>query len=415
MADTALLQEELTKLGLWNHKDSAGRFRYRYQLTSGEFRLTNPMKDQLVEISTCVAAAQRVSRSIASNLQGRCNHLNRTESAFLQSIKASCGGYDFVTQDVGLSPIVKVDLMWDGNLFQIAEIDTYNPRGMAYALFLRQIHLAAGDSDAGHSAITETIRERLQGRKLVWLCSNVERYYAPVIQICADILNQNDISMRIVSELDVGDVCPDTGAGLVDEDEMLMIVPDRMHKNIEARKAAIAFALSHRDRMFVPYAPYMGSKLFLALLTNGSNNKYITEFLSGLIQPDEQELFSKYIPEACPVAKLFGREDFTAFGARGAYVLKAINDSGTKGVYMPHHPEYNSAVSDAVSRKRISYIAQRLTDQSPLTIGGDDHYVRVTAYVDARSGTFLDAELTGTGDDPLVHGTSTCIQLPAII
>lgn len=414
MAQINALQQALSDIGLWN-LDVDGRYRYRYRLTDGEFILTDEMKEQLDDIGVCVAAAQRASIDICSALEQKRPNYTGPESAIYQALRASCEGYPLVLENVTLSPLVKVDLMWDGDNFQIAEIDTYNPRGIAYALWLRYVHEQAGDANAERTTIVDTLKDVLAGDTLVWLYSARERYYMPVMKAAAQILAEYDVKLRVVAETDLRSVCPETGEGLLSSGEKLLIVPDRMHKNPQARDAAIGFALNHPERLVVPYAPHMGSKLLLSLLTNRDEYDVCNGLLSTLLTTHEQQLIDRFIPRAAIVAKRFcinGSGDALRYGPKS--VLKAISSSGTKGVYMPGNIEYDTVLEKAMKQKRIGYIAQSCVNQQPIQIAGENHYVRVTAYVDARNGTCLDAELTGTGNDPLVHGGENCIMLPAI-
>lgn len=428
MADPMNLQAELTKLGLWNATGPDGRLRYRYNLVPGEFRLTTDMNAQLSEIAVMTTGALRASASLSYDLgwahmaaqRPDGGPLTPKEAAFLKMLRAACGGYEFPYEYAKLPPIVKVDLAWDGYSFKVVEIDSYNPRGLAYALLLRYAHVEAGEQDALRDALLYTLHEHAPAGGYVWLYSERERYYAPVMAAASSILGKFGVTMRVVGESEVRSVCPNSGYGLLSDDEKLIIVPDRMHQNITVRNDLVSFVEAHPERVLVPYAPQLGAKSLMAFLTNGNGDPEIADWQAEHLDSAIVPLIEAYLPKTAILGRQFTKQSLPEFVERGEAVLKAVNSSGAKGVFMPHNwGEWETTLASARTQKTPNYIAQELVPQAQLMIDGVDgpeaHYVRVTAYVATEGdGYCIDAELTGTGDDPLVHGGPTCVQLPAI-
>ena len=428
MADPKNLEAELMKLGLWNATGPDGRVRYQYKLVPGEFRLTGDMRAQLSEIALMTTGALRASAQLSYDLgwghreaqQPGKKPLSPKEAAFLKMLRAACGGYEFPYEFPVLPPIVKVDLAWDGTSLRVVEIDTYNPRGLAYALWLRYIHVEAGELDALRDSLLYTLLEAAPSGGYVWLYSDRERYYTPVMKTAASILNKFGVKMRVVGERDVQSVCPNSGFGLLREDENLVIVPDRMHQNIAVRNDLVSFVQAHPDRTLMPYVPQLGAKSLMAFLTNGNEDPEIASWQQEYIDPAIVPFIDAYLPKTAVLGRQFTKLTLPDFVDSGEAVLKAINSSGAKGVYMPHGwDDWETALAIARGQKTPNFIAQELVEQQQMSIEGvsgpEDHFVRITAYVaTGGNGTCIDAELTGTGDDPLVHGGTSCIQLPAI-
>ncbi len=422
MADVIKLQTAIEQLGLWQATGDDGRHRYRYKLIPGTFRLTADMRQQLGDIASLTTGGLQASAALSAAL-GKISQagkqLTAKEAAILRMLKASCQGYHFAPEVQSLPPIVKVDLAWDGEQLQVLEIDTYNPRGLAYAFWLRHVHVQAGDTEAKHPVLLQALQAELGGgQDLVWLYSERERYYAPVLRAFAQVVGEYGINVRVVGEHQLPDDLSDTADGFLSENEKLLIVPDRMHDKIAARNALVQFALQYPERMLTPYVPHLGAKGLLAFLTNGNSDAEVAAWQDLYLSSAVKSLAGRYIPSAAILGKQFTRRDLPDFVADGQSVLKAINSSGAKGVYMPDASEHGSVLATARNQRNINFIAQKLIRQSPLLLEGcvaeESHLVRITAYVDTRTSRCLDAELTGTGSDPLVHGGSSCVQLPAI-
>lgn len=422
------LTAELQTLGLWDTQVD-GRYRYRYQLIPGAFTLTPEMRMQLQDIARFTQGALAASAALSKDLGERYQasvlsdgvQLTAKEAAFVKMLRASCGGYAFVPSNTAISPLVKVDLAWDGVRFQVVEIDTYNPRGLAYALWLRHAHVCAGERVALQHGLVYTLLSLVPTcGKLVWVYSERERYYAPVLEAAAQVLAAYGVSLQVVGESSVNSFCSVTGAGLLEPGDKLVIVPDRMHSNIPLREKLIAFALQYPERVLVPYVPHLGAKGLLAFLSNANNDPEIAAWQGAHLAPDTKVLADAYLPKTALLSKQFTKIELPAFAQESAGVLKAINSSGAKGVYMPGSEGYDNQLAFARRQKVPNYILQATVAQQQLELqhkeGTRGHYVRVTAYVSTAGSApaCVDAELTGTGDDPLVHGGPSCVQLPAL-
>lgn len=429
VADVQKLETELTALGLWNAQGPDGRYRYRYRLIPGQFVLTNDMKQQLGDIAqltrnglfACVSLCVWLGAKHRDACESGGVPLTPAEASFYKMLKASCGGYEFGWYQQALPPVVKVDLAWDGSQFQVLKLDTYNPRGLAYALWFRYVHERSGEVEARHPALVEALRRAARGSELVWLYSERERYYAPVLQAFAKILTAKGVPVRVVAESQLPACTSTSIQNFLTADERLLIVPDRMSGNVATRIALVQFVLQCPEQVVFPCVPYLGCKGLLAFLTNGNRHEEIAYWQQRFIAREVQELAQQYIPEAVLLGKSVGTaRSVPEFVQTSRAVLKAINSSGAKGVTMPvgDAAEYQTVLASARTQKSPNYIAQRLIAQQPMMLDGssgpESHLVRVTAYVDTATGQCLDAELTGTGDDPLVHGGTECVQLPAI-
>lgn len=426
MADIVKLQQQLEQLGLWNAQGPDGRYRYRYRLVPGEFRLNAAMLHQLHDIAEVTTAVLTGATKLSQMLERRYQaarvgayQMKPEEASFCAMLKAACGGYTFMPEVAAVPPIVKVDLAWNGSSFQVVEFDSYNPRGLAYAFWLRYAHVQAGEYDAMRDNLLYALLERVRpGACLVWLYSDRERYYVPVLQAFAQVLHEFGVSVRIVGEHELPACSATTIETFLASDEQLLIVPDRMNQVVVARDALVNFAIRYPERVLVPFAPFLGAKGLLAFATNGNDNAVIATWQDQFLSPSVQTLVQSYVPSTALLGKRFSKYEVPDFVHEQAAVLKAVNSSGAKGVYMPGDAEYETVLSSADRHRAPNFIAQKLVPQQQVTIEGVDgteqHFVRVTMYVDTHRKVCLDAEVTGTGDDPLVHGGPSCVQLPAL-
>ena len=133
------------QIGLWNSPENFKR--YGYVLSPEVFTLNSKMQSQLTEIGLAVKAFQEGAKRLARYSFDKKETGKHTPSMLYRMFREALGGLPFVVSERNV-PICKVDLMIDtqGNL-KIAEIDAYNPRGIAYAMFLREMHNALGNFD----------------------------------------------------------------------------------------------------------------------------------------------------------------------------------------------------------------------------------------------------------------------------
>ena len=180
---------------------SANDTRYGYVLCPHPFRLDENHIAQLKEIGIAVADYIRGMKKLftyASQYQGS----HRIASTIYQICEQGSGGMPLLSP-AGNVPITKVDCMIDtlGNI-RIAEIDAYNPRGLSYVLFLRDIFPEAKNPFCG---ITDTLANCIGNKELIWVYANRERYYLTAFAQMQRIMRKYNINMHLYTDVEARD------------------------------------------------------------------------------------------------------------------------------------------------------------------------------------------------------------------
>ena len=388
--------------GYWS---SANDQRYGYILCPEPFFLERTLHEQLVAMGKTVATYVRGCKDVfmaAEQLAGR----DRSASWVYSMCKQAAGGLP-VMHDGRDIPITKVDCMIDqqGNI-QIAEVDAYNPRGIPFALFLRDTF---NDLQNPLNKLSDTLVAEAQGKDLLWVHAHRERYYQAIFTQMKRIMAGYGVTVSVA----------DATSATVISDQKIVMIPWGMDNSMELSVKAqlVAWYEKSPQRFIYPLLPWLGSKGLLAFASNGAGNQLIEAFIND----HAPEL--KHIREFVPSSVLIGKQFACAeqwLSSREAFVLKKHVSSGLKGVWVVD--KANPEFATAKTLHRTAYCLQDYVQQKTFslpyfadssTVKTDDWYVRLTAYI-AADGTLLDAEVTGRRS-PDVHGALDCIQLPCVL
>ncbi len=388
--------------GYWSTRNDQ---RYGYVLCPEPFRIPQRFFPQLTDIGILVADYHRGIKELFKFCLDHADY-NRTYASIARICKQATDGLPILIPERNI-PITKVDLMIDtDNRLRIAEIDSYNPRGIPFALFLRDIYR---DVPSPFCGITETIRNFACEDSFSWIYADKERYYSTAFKQMQRILSEEGIAMSVhnITELQK-----------FDPNSKTMIIPWGIGRPEELRgKEMLVQAYDENPEKFMfPLVPWTATKGLLGIVSNGYGNPEIEHLVENFYAGGNLNLFRTYTPPTVNISKQ-GKEKHWCYGKK--FVLKKNVSSGLKGVWIADttHEEFQKASNI----KRSTYIAQEFVEQRTFPIPyytekghvrTADWYLRLTAYIGAN-GEVLDTEITGR-QTPDVHGAPDCIMLPCV-
>jgi hypothetical protein len=303
-----------------------------------------------------------------------------------------------------IPPMIKVDLVQDvDGMYQIAEVDTYNPRGFGFAAMLEE----SLQSDLklrrfpGMEQLCRILKTNGVSDDTLWfvLVSEFERFYRPAYEIFSRALKRRGIHMPTISTHEVSSV-------FVNEHNYMkggvFSIPDTLFTEDPAIRTLLLE--KYRDKSLeavYPPVAYLGSKAFLPYL----------RMFAGM---------GEFLPKTRLVGKHYPEPENTDLFLK--QVLKATVSSGMKGVYFSDtDEEYPAVLEKARAQRNPSWILQEQVPQVPVPIivfddDGNrvtrDYYLRLTAYISVNG--IIDVEVTGRPDKK-VHGAPDCIQIPVVL
>jgi hypothetical protein len=395
--------------GFWDEKNPNEN--YRYVLSDDNFLLTERYKKQLNEIGKSIVSYLDLNERLAGVLE---KSQGQREFALLSHIiKKGNDGLPQVFKNAKSVPICKVDIMINKNdELKIAEIDAYNPRGLAYMMMLRDIYTSCVDvQHKMFPGVTKYLSENLSG-DTAWIYTEKERYYGRVIQVASEILKREktDLFPKMSSKVN----------GEIKMNQMILPFGMNQQGELEIKKGMLDLYNSQPEKFFYPLTPWLGSKGLLGIFSNPTSNNIINLLTSEM--EEETLLLKKYLPETVLVGKRF-KNDVRLFLEKHKFsVLKEHIASGMKGVWMPNNPNFNQNMVIAESAKWSNFVLQEFVDQKNFSLKyfnekgqyevRDDWYVRLIAYV-SNTGEIIDAEITAR-PEPDVHGAKDCLQIPCV-
>ena len=397
------LVEHHLDTGYWTSKNDP---RYGYLQSPKPFLLDQNLLCQLREVGQAVKAFHDGTYRMFDF--ANTNHdKNRVAAVIRQMSDQATGGLPLVGSNRPI-PISKVDIMIDvNNQLQIAEIDSYNPRGIPFALYLQELF----GNCSTFPGLTQTLIETMDGREdLQWLYAHKERYYEPIFLQMQRILLKEDITVHLANTND---------RVRVDQNIMNSIIPWGMNQpnEVENKELLLSHYNSNSSNFMYPLVPWIGTKGLLGIISNSAENQSIEDVVRNHFTTDQIDLIRKYLPQCSILGRRFPESTSWCNGRK--FVLKKNVSSGLKGVWFANtdHPEFKVATD----LKRTSYIAQSCVSQKRFVLpyylptGKINHaewYTRLIAYISA-TGEILDAEITGR-QSPDVHGAPDCIMIPCI-
>lgn len=399
-ADLGILRPHLDSYlegtGYWG--DAERRRRNAYVLSPCAYVITPEQKKQLDRLSTTTFSAVRTLSKYLSELAGE-RSLSNVDAQFLSLARTGLRGLLTPAEVAGSTPpVIKVDLVQDAcGVYQIAEVDAYNPRGFGYmALLDGTVPVSYKRSGPGVDAVADMMIAQERG-ETEWLIivADQERFYRPAFEVFCSALARKGVYARLVDEADIARAVFGAGA------QNVFVIPETLNQNVEGRAYLLDRYKKGDLRTFYPPAAYLGSKAFLPYLS-------------------QCEGMGEFIPACSLVSR---KTDPLAVCNGSPSVLKGVMSSGMKQViFSDADPDLHALkLAEARTLKRPSWIMQRLVEQKPIPIvvfddatglTERDYYLRITAYI-AESG-LIGAEVTGR-TDPKVHGAPDCIQIPTIL
>ncbi len=299
----------------------------------------------------------------------------------------------------GLPPIVKVDLVQDGEgRYFVAEVDAYNPRGLGYISFLEE-SLPSSLRWQRFPGVS-MVRDLLLQQSSTWtlIVSEFERYYEAAFQVFCQVMQKHGVDISLVCEQDLslGDLSRI-------ETRHVLLLPESFNRRPQVRDALLDLYRHGEIKLWYPPKAYLGSKAFLPFLAEHGMEEFIPKTM--LVGQKMNGAISAFVERNKPV------------------VLKGCMSSGMKQVVFSdlHAERFAGALELASQAKNPQWILQDQVPQAsiPVIIFDDegnrvtrDYYFRVIAHV-TKDGV-LDVEVTGR-PDRLVHGAPDCIQLPSIL
>lgn len=392
--------------GYWTAENNQN---YDYVLCPEPFFLTSKLESELYLVGKAVAAYHEGMEQIFDHAEtniGRTN--NRTVSLIHKILDQATDGMPKIRSVGKKIPLAKVDLMIDKNEnLKIAEIDSYNPRGIPYGIFLEDIYR---EYKRPFSSLVPFMDSISSNGELTWVYADVERYYLRIFSQMKRILAPDGIRINIVSSAD---------SEVFYDEEKILMVPSRMHKQneITAKNALLEKYALNSAKFAYPLHPWISTKGAMGLISNPAKCESLEEIVSSSFDKKGLEFLREKLPQTVALGKNspLGNTFFNG----SPFVLKKNISSGLKGVWVTDHNDQK--FKEATLLKNSSFVAQEFVDQKTYPIDyydqngnvkSADWYLRLTAYVD-QFGRVVDAEVTGRRT-PDVHGAPDCIMLPCI-
>lgn len=310
-------------------------------------------------------------------------------------------GYPYFT-DKKLPPIIKIDVIIDNSEFlKIVEIDSYNPRGISYAMLLNECY------QVGNSLLEQVIANELNTRKketFTWLYADRERYYLPSLQYFKNHLHSN---LNVEAALQNANDSEYQFA----EDTCFYIAPWGLSKpnEIGLKRKLISHYESNPQNFIVPMKPWLHNKLLLALPYSERVQSFAT---------DKQKTFASFtaMKKYLPITELVSKQT-KIDTLNGNLILKEGVSSGHKGVFFNHSSEFETILNTAIAQKKPSFLLQEEVSQKRFDLEyfdndgshkQDTFYCRFIAHYDSF-GQLLSVDLTGR-TSPLVYGSIDSVQ-----
>ena len=384
------LEEKLVSIGLWNTPEK--RKRHGYVLSPCGYLVSRRQQEELDSLAKSTYKALQVLEEVLCKIGRNTPRTQEEREIYSIANRSKCGLAVPGEFAPSIPPILKVDLVQtpEGH-FKIAEVDAYNPRGLAFMALLDATLPEGAPSYPGIFRLAQM----LGTDSITYLFSEKERYYEPVFKIWANLMKEAGIEMKIIreSELASGQELPG---------DRLFVIPDSLNYNIRLREDIIQRIRDGEIQVFFPPKAYLGSKGFMP-------------FLREL--PD----MHRFIPNTQLVSKK--HRDELHLNPGKEYVLKRLVSSGLKGVLFSDldPAEFSAELERQKKAKRASWILQEQVPQEPLSLKvfddeGNvvvkDYYLRITAQTTADG--ILGLDITGRTDRK-VHGAPDCIQIPAVL
>lgn len=393
------LEEYLKGVRYWT--DEFTRTRYQYILSPCAYGVGEKEREQLRELAVAVW------RGVSDLNKHLCRiaatkPLQNADVRFLKLAKlASCGLLLPASGREAIPPVIKVDLMRDhrGN-FRIAEVDTYNPRGLGFAALLEgTLEGLERSKFRGVVSFAEEMKKRQKEAGAVWaiLISREERFYDAPFAVLAERLSLRGVTTELVYE----PAEENKGAGWFPQKiTHALLIPESL-SSLSAK--AELLERYHRGTLTLLYPPlaYLGSKAFLPYLSRHPHAK-------------------AFVPKSDLVSRR--NDPFRLYASSQPPVLKGVMSSGMKQVIFAdlEPAAFWRQFTWARQTRNDAWMVQEKVPQAPVNIitfdeRGDrrkgDYYLRFTAYI-TKDGV-LDLMVTGRPDEK-VHGAKDCIQLPVI-
>ncbi|XLQ19694.1 MAG: hypothetical protein ACKUBY_03820 [Candidatus Moraniibacteriota bacterium] len=374
------IEQSLIECGLWDTPEK--RRRHNYILSPCAYLVTKQQQEQLLVIAKSVYAAietlDKVLIEIAKN-----KPRDRYEQELFSLASRACNGLAKPgVFSAGIPKVMKLDLMQTpkGD-FKIAEVDAYNPRGLAFMAILDE---TVKNLDLEQYSGLKGFAKMLRGQRYEYIYSEKEFYYLPAFEVMQKLLVNYGIDMPLVVESELETRSP----------KKAVIIPDSLTR---CSKDVRANLLDECETFFPPKA-YLGAKGFLPFLSN----------CDGM---------ENFIPKTQLVSK---RHEVDI---EGASILKATMSSGMKGILFSDldAEKFAKQLEQCSKAKKASWVLQKQVEQESLELKIFDnlgkikmkkYYLRITAQI-TKDG-ILGLDITGR-PDRIVHGAPDCIQLPAIL
>lgn len=395
------LESFLAESGYWG--SAQAKERYRYVLSPSAYVLTTSQKHDLERLAVSTHNAVQTLNARLCGIAARVSPDSHEDALLLRLgnvatrglLKPSAGEY-------AIPPVIKVDLVQDPDgRFFIAEVDTYNPRGLGFVALLEEsLSLGNGSSYGrfpGVRGVVELMQRDAVDSEWHLLVTEYERFYQTPFQIFANTLRKRfGITVHMLREEDVA-----SGRAVIPEGARLIVIPDSLNQHPEVRDTLVERERRGELKTLFPPVAYLGSKAFLPFLRSC-------------------EGMEEFIPKSALVGKKCKAAESTIDLAKPS-VLKATVSSGMKQVIFSDMDEgFELALAQARTLRNPSWILQEQVPQKsePVVVFDEDgqrtlghYYLRVTAYVAQDS--IVDVEVTGRPDRK-VHGAPDCIMVPVI-
>ncbi len=394
--------------------------KYHYILSPQPFVCSAFIKKQIDEIGIAVAGYLKGSELFLKDK----NHCKNNMIPSLRGSIISQTGFPLYQGNYRV-PLCKVDVMIDtSNRLKIAEIDAYNPRGIAFAAFIKDAYQGYTEHSFFPGAEKTLAEEVLKKEcsKLVWLYAHHERFYEIVFEQLQRIMLE-----KYAVEIITYDTDTFLAAKHMDE-TMFTMIPWGMRTPNEITVAQPTLSNLYEtspDRFLYSPTPSLGNKALMGLVSQIGNSEELEEMLKTYYSKEKLDLLREYLPSTVLVSRRY-KDDVRVFlNQNKACVLKANVSSGLKGVWVYDSIDdlnKNSKIESLMQEKKPNYTLQEFVHQKKFqlesysgdnnTLRTDDWYLRMTLQVDA-DGMVVDAEITGR-KTPDVHGAVDCIQIPCV-
>ncbi|MCH8986881.1 hypothetical protein IIA94_01795, partial [Patescibacteria group bacterium] len=357
------LERFLEESGYWKGER---RHTHRYILSPDIVELERACFDELAPVIHDCLSGFSVIAAIASTpvLQnGRTwGEIAKTITASFKGIPKFCDRFD-VLKPMLIPSVIKVDLMMDSDgHFWIAEIDAYNPRGIAYAELIRATQRITTPDAKLLPGVVPLLVEEITRRfgkvqHIVFLYSDIERWYLPSLEFLRSRFAQYGIDLIVVNEIEVEvQECNLTIPNLKKAPYLFMIFPT-LDKNLLLKEALAALYRAGEIDFIIPPKPFLSSKAMLALLSNTVQDPKMEAILRSHIKDDSLTKIRKYIPETILVRKSTINQ-CNEMTERSQTVLKRTVSSGMKGVYFSSDPTFWEVYQRA-GQSHGSFVLQR--------------------------------------------------------